>query len=557
MLYFTSPQIKLFAQRHSIQPLISTDYNAKAVKGDDAIALQLLIEFETKASLSSYLFSVQIIFPVLSAVGAFLGIFYIVYEHGTLIEEDATSDTDRRWEMRTRLYAIFILTVTFSMYCLIMSILGVWGKGIDTMLDRDELKWLASIILIEDIAVFILMLVCTILVVVFYASKYDTMLFQWKYILYCLGFLATNLAIHANHILIAFIQDSVYASSVAISYGILVILNVLLMRFVGYLYKQCFIKKEINLIMTVSADLVQNNAVLAVSGTIDRMNEIIYDRQVCEQRKKQMVVIGRTAAGGNLSLKYGNNLLEQKYKIVGDIGNQNNGNQNNGNQNNGNQNNGNQNNGNQNNGNQNNGNQNNGNQNNGNQNNGNQNNVVTIEHSEDLDIVTRVIYGDMGATINIVRPKADHEGFTIIARNGYTIANNGAESTANDNVDVPGLRLVIGKSDNYAVKFIKDNHLGENRLKLEAKYSVEPNWHLFILNFCLFFPSCVFLDLLFAYFIGLFIIVPINNAFESALTQVLTVYQGLVIILVGFLAYWFVVKPDPIKKVVLPRIVLY
>lgn len=86
---------------------------------------------------------------------------------------------------------------------------------------------------LEDSVVLLLFVIYIIGMLVEYWISYENR-FKWKHIALCLVFPATNFAIHGNDIIIAFTQDSFHASGVAMSYAILLMLNVVM----GYLYKK-------------------------------------------------------------------------------------------------------------------------------------------------------------------------------------------------------------------------------------------------------------------------------------------------------------------------------
>lgn len=73
------------------------------------------------------MFFMQIILVVATVIGTFLIIIYFLYAHqscGEIITTRATADDDTRWEMRNRLYTLFVVSFSFSLYSFLMGALG-------------------------------------------------------------------------------------------------------------------------------------------------------------------------------------------------------------------------------------------------------------------------------------------------------------------------------------------------------------------------------------------------------------------------------------------------
>ena len=142
--------------------------------------------------------------------------------------------------LKDNLQIIFAMSLTFSLYALVMSTLSICSeyKRLDYHNDWDsyrhisELSALTKIVLIQDTLVFMCFLFAFFIIV-----KCSTI---WYVMHYSLILPSVNLAIHANYIIIGVIHTPYHATSVAIYYGVVLILNVGCLKVIAYLKNLLF-----------------------------------------------------------------------------------------------------------------------------------------------------------------------------------------------------------------------------------------------------------------------------------------------------------------------------
>ena len=163
-----------------------------------------------------------------------------------LVSNDTSYYTELvQFDAKVKLATAFIISVLFSIYSFAMSVIAVynarktnrrddfeqWTYSID---DTDELQTLFAILVVMMISDFLVIFVLIIFVLCSCAvkSERDNIAKSWLWMgfLYSIFAPVTSLAIHANHIIIAFIHNQEHAVSVGIFYIIIVVSNIFIIR---------------------------------------------------------------------------------------------------------------------------------------------------------------------------------------------------------------------------------------------------------------------------------------------------------------------------------------
>ena len=184
----------------------------------------------------------QFLLPLAALFGAFILVYYYLSTCEDVLLEARDNDS-RGWEIRNRLFTIFNLSFTFSLYSLLMSILGLSLGTSQLHREFDELydgnlnyKTRVLMMVLQDSFMLVAFIIYISIMLVYYFLLDCG---SWKLLVYSIAFPVVNLAIHSIEMVTAFIENSLHASSVAISYGILLMLNMIMTRALGYLYKKC------------------------------------------------------------------------------------------------------------------------------------------------------------------------------------------------------------------------------------------------------------------------------------------------------------------------------
>lgn len=229
-----STQLKLFAKTRSITPGISDSYEPKA---ENNATVQ---QFHAKhKDISRMLMSSQIVFPLVVIVWSVVLLVYYLHHHKLASDYDKLYGKEKH-SMQVKLSILFAIAFTISLYAFIMSILA-YARG-DKKLDEDtklwynrdtqELKTLNSIIatiMVEDILIFTVLVSFGIILSCCSICSDDSSCL-WGFCTCSIIAPAANLAVHANHIVFAFIHNQEHAVSIGIFYVIVISTNIHVMH---------------------------------------------------------------------------------------------------------------------------------------------------------------------------------------------------------------------------------------------------------------------------------------------------------------------------------------
>ena len=236
-------QLKLFAMKRTIFPAIDDNYQPKA---ENVITIK---EYHSKTQkISRLLLSAQFVYPFVTFIVAFCVVTYcLFYNSGKkklLVYEEKMKP-----DMMAKLMVIYTLSVIFSLFSFGMSITAV--AHAKHRLDKTVRMWYTEsktlslvpvFMLTGDTIVIFLLFVFTFFMIIECCACCESKLYyclckpfqfckahgfnMWVILCaYSIVFPLMNVAIHANHIIIAFIHGEEHALSIAIVYGILIFGN--------------------------------------------------------------------------------------------------------------------------------------------------------------------------------------------------------------------------------------------------------------------------------------------------------------------------------------------
>ena len=161
-------------------------------------------------------------------------------------EQEGNKESDKgeqegKEEMEVQLSIIFTLTLLFSLYATLMSLIAVCMTELH--LDKDVRMWysynnphirtiyaIPIFMLAQDIAVLVAFVTSAMIILLLIRCCAWNEIFWWRFTAYSIVFPIINLAVHANHILIGFIHDQQHAVGAAIFYAVLIITIIKVLR---------------------------------------------------------------------------------------------------------------------------------------------------------------------------------------------------------------------------------------------------------------------------------------------------------------------------------------
>ena len=242
----------------SIYPRIPSSYSPKAENSTTIEAWNI----ENK-KVSRYLTSYQFVVPLFVAVISIVAISFFLFSnsqayHDT-VKELIDSKTAAGWELRTNMYILMAISVIISGYIFGMDMAAVgfrnqhktkrefewFHDNYDTRSPLDQLYHLTTGLSVMDALIFFLCLIVLSVYNINYCLKkkenkdtdrlYSCTCLKTALPWYFLVFPSVNLAVHADQIIIGFIHNSYHATAVGISYGIILVTCVALLRFISHL----------------------------------------------------------------------------------------------------------------------------------------------------------------------------------------------------------------------------------------------------------------------------------------------------------------------------------
>ena len=250
-------QLKLFAMKRTIYPVIDSNYDPKAYN------TAKIKEYHCKAGhVSGLLISFQVFFPIFVFVWATLIVTYCTCTRSPHKEYlwDGTTKTDTKeqineqWEIKIQLSIIFTLSVLFSIYSLLMSAIAVGVQ--EHNLSENVRMWyyfrnniyqikivyvMPIVMLMEDIFYLLMPIIIVCCVNMYWKKEWCVNVkeerFWWMVAAYSIVTPATNLAVHFNSILIGLILDQQHALGAGIFYTVMIITIVKVLRMVAEVSK--------------------------------------------------------------------------------------------------------------------------------------------------------------------------------------------------------------------------------------------------------------------------------------------------------------------------------
>ena len=238
--------------KRTLNPAIDDNYQAKAQSA------KTILEYHSNVKKASrILMSAQVVYPVLTFIVAAVVVTYYYFFGDE--REGIAYQKRMKPEKIAKLMVILILSTIFSLFTFGMSIQAVreeqhylddnvkmWYKDTDTTAQIRSLYWVPITMVIENafiIFLFFTLIITIALIACRHSGKPQTCgNFCQSHCLcdppthnsrnlwvglcvYSIVFPLTNVAIHANHIIIAFIHNKEHAISMTIVYGILIFIN--------------------------------------------------------------------------------------------------------------------------------------------------------------------------------------------------------------------------------------------------------------------------------------------------------------------------------------------
>ena len=228
----------------SIYPKIPSDYFPKA---DNSTTIEAWNDRNTQVSV--YLTSYQIIVPLVVLFFSIVAISYFLFSnsqayHDT-VKELIDSKTAAGWELRTNMYIVMAISFTFSGYVFCMDIAAAVFREHKT---RPEFQWfsgdhgsgspldqLYNLTIGLSVVDGVLLGLCSATLIFMGFCRHSQGLLKTTLPWYFLVFPSVNLAAHADQIIIGFIHNSYHATGIGITYGIILVTCIALLRFISLL----------------------------------------------------------------------------------------------------------------------------------------------------------------------------------------------------------------------------------------------------------------------------------------------------------------------------------
>ena len=241
--FFLLLQLKLFAMKRTIFPVIDNNYDPKAYN-----AKKIKDYHSNNTVASGLLFASQFLLPLFALPWAILLVTYCIYmrsPYKQFLWEGKFEPDQEQWEMRVHLSIIFTLSLLFSLYLLIMSAVAMTKTK---NLNNDNKKWynseyikgtnfhIPTLMLVQDSLVFLIFVIVFSLLCCVALDQNGRS--WWKFAAYSIVFPIVNLAIHANYILIGFIHDQQHALGAGIFYAVIILTNMHVLRMAAEVFSR-------------------------------------------------------------------------------------------------------------------------------------------------------------------------------------------------------------------------------------------------------------------------------------------------------------------------------